>query len=117
MTGAHSFVILADAAAKGIPYNMTEALAVMVNEASSASSRRGYELVSSYMTLGYLPVDLLDHGCSSTLECGTVVSGCFNHSNMICMYAYDDWALSVVAAAAGEVELHRTFVARSKNYK
>jgi putative alpha-1,2-mannosidase len=68
MTGAHSFVILADAAAKGIPYNLSEALLIMVDEATSASARRGYDLVSTYTKLGYLPVDLLDHGCSSTLE-------------------------------------------------
>jgi putative alpha-1,2-mannosidase len=68
MTGAHSFVILADAAAKGIPYNLSEALLSMVDEATSASARRGYDLVSTYMKLGYLPVDLLDHGCSTTLE-------------------------------------------------
>jgi putative alpha-1,2-mannosidase len=68
MTGAHSFVILADAAAKGIPYNLSEALSIMVDEATSAAARRGYDLVSTYMQLGYLPVDVLDHGCSSTLE-------------------------------------------------
>ena len=68
MTGAYSFVIFADAAAKGIPYNLSEALLIMVDEATSASAGRGYDLVSTYMKLGYLPVDLLDHGCSSTLE-------------------------------------------------
>ena len=68
MTGAHSVVILADAAAKGIPFNLTQALAVMIDEATLASDRRGYDLVSTYVKLGYLPVDVLDHGCSSTLE-------------------------------------------------
>ena len=68
MTGAHSFVILADAASKGIPYNLSEALLIMIDEATSASARRGYDLVSTYMKLGYLPVDVLNHGCSSTLE-------------------------------------------------
>jgi putative alpha-1,2-mannosidase len=33
------------------------------------------------------------------------------------MYAYDDWALSVVAAAAGKADVHDAFVARSKNYR
>jgi putative alpha-1,2-mannosidase len=33
------------------------------------------------------------------------------------MYAYDDWALSVVAAAAGEADVQQAFVARSKNYR
>jgi putative alpha-1,2-mannosidase len=68
MTGAHSFVILADAVAKGIPYNLSEALLVMVDEATSAAARRGYDKVSQYVKYGYLPVDVLDHGCSSTLE-------------------------------------------------
>jgi putative alpha-1,2-mannosidase len=68
MTGAHSFVILADAAAKGIPYNLSEALSVMVDEATSAAARRGYDNVNQYVKYGYLPVDVLDHGCSSTLE-------------------------------------------------
>jgi putative alpha-1,2-mannosidase len=68
MTGAHAFVILADAAAKSIPFNLSEALAVMIDEATTAATRRGYDLVSTYMKLGYLPVDVLDHGCSSTLE-------------------------------------------------
>ncbi len=68
MTGAHSFVILADAAAKGIPFNLSEALSVMVDEATSAAARRGYVNVNQYVKYGYLPVDVLDHGCSSTLE-------------------------------------------------
>ena len=68
MTGAHSFVILADAAAKSIPYNLSEALLVMVDEATSAAARRGYDMVSKYVAYGFLPVDILDHGCSSTLE-------------------------------------------------
>ena len=33
------------------------------------------------------------------------------------MYAYDDWALSVVAAAAGETDVRDAFVNRSKNYR
>lgn len=37
--------------------------------------------------------------------------------NVVFMYAYDDWALSVVAAAAGEADVRKAFVARSKNYR
>ena len=37
--------------------------------------------------------------------------------DVMCMYAYDDWALSVVAAAAGETDVRDAFVNRSKNYR
>lgn len=41
----------------------------------------------------------------------------FTKCNIGFMYAYDDWALSVVAAAAGEADVRNAFVARSKNYR
>ncbi len=45
------------------------------------------------------------------------LASCRDPPNVVFMYAYDDWALSVVAAAAGEEDVRKAFVTRSKNYR
>lgn len=102
MIGYHSAPIIADAIEKGITdVDVAEALAL-----SAATARMDdYRRLGDYRSLGYVPVDNPDGSVeewsmSKTLE-----------------YAYDDYAISRIAAAAGDSLAEREFLARSRSYK
>ena len=96
MSGYHAVSVLADAIAKAVYPNVSDALAAMV----STSTVTYYEGLSDYMSLGYVPMDKSGTAASSTLE-----------------YAYDDWTVYQTALEAGEREIAETYRKRALNYR
>jgi predicted alpha-1,2-mannosidase len=97
MTGYHSATVIAEAIQKGFAgIDVNEAYAVM-NKVASQSEIRGLPL---YRKHGYIPCDLYAQSVSTTLD-----------------YAYNDWATSSVAKAAGLHAEAEDFRRRSLNYK
>jgi predicted alpha-1,2-mannosidase len=97
MTGFHSATVIAEAIAKGVPgIDVQGAYRVMKKEAS-ASELRGLPLYRDY---GYIPCDLHAESVSTTLD-----------------YAYNDWAVSRVAEAAGVKSDAAMFRKRSLAYR
>ncbi|RHW19305.1 glycoside hydrolase family 92 protein [Sphingomonas gilva] len=102
MIGWHSVVVLAEAKAKGIEADYAAAWPNIRRRAfdrsfkdSDSSLGRGY-----YYDLGYIPADKVWESVSRTQE-----------------YAYDDWAMAVLADAAGAGEDAETLRKRSLNYR
>ena len=97
MTGYHSATVIAEAIHKGFAgIDVNEAYAVMKKEATQ-SEIRGLPLYRKY---GYIPCDLYAQSVSTTLD-----------------YAYNDWATSSVAKAAGLHADAESFRRRSLNYR
>lgn len=86
MIGTHAAVILADAAIKGLlsPAEIEEAYTAARVAATCDRSHAGREGWQVYEKLGYLPSDKYSAAVSKTLA-----------------YAYDDFAIGVLASAAG----------------
>lgn len=102
MTGWHAVVVLAEARAKGIEADYAAAWPAIRRRAfdrdmpdAESTKGRGY-----YYDLGYIPADKLNESVSRTQE-----------------YAYDDWAMAVLAEAAGAGEDAATLRKRSLNYR
>lgn len=97
MTGYHAVSVLADAVVKELPgFNPDKAL-----EASVTTARnRRYDGLDLYLDKGYIPVDKNGTGVSTTLE-----------------YAYDDWAISKMAAKLGQSKIAAEFGKRSENFR
>lgn len=102
MIGWHAVSVLAEARAKGIEADYAAAWPNIRRRAfdrdfkdSDASIGRGY-----YYDLGYIPADKIWESVSRTQE-----------------YAYDDWAMAVLAEAAGAHDDARTLRRRSRNYR
>jgi predicted alpha-1,2-mannosidase len=97
MTGFHSVVVMAEAAAKGFS-------GIDYAAAYSAVRKRvmedDYRSMNHYREFGYLPSDLDDESVSKSLG-----------------YAYDDWAAAHVAKAAGAMSDYALLRKRSKNYR
>ena len=97
MTGYHSVVVIAEAAAKGFQgIDFAKAWPpvrqrVMVDD---------YQGLAHYRKFGYIPCDLVEESTSKALD-----------------YAYDDWAAAHIARAAGAMEDYRLLLERSKNYR
>ncbi len=102
MIGWHSVAVLAEARAKGIAADYAAAWPNIRRRAfdrnfadSDASLGRGY-----YHDLGYVPADKIWESVSRTQE-----------------YAYDDWAMAVLADAAGAKDDAVALRRRSRNYR
>jgi predicted alpha-1,2-mannosidase len=102
MIGWHSVSVLAEARAKGIEADYAAAWPNIRRRAfdrtfkdSDGSLGRGY-----YYDLGYIPADKIWESVSRTQE-----------------YAYDDWAMAVLAEAAGTKDDAATLRKRSRNYR
>ena len=102
MIGWHSVSVLAEAKAKGIEADYAAAWPNIRRRAfdrtfkdSDGSLGRGY-----YYDLDYIPADKIWESVSRTQE-----------------YAYDDWAMAVLADAAGAKEDAAALRKRSRNYR
>ncbi|MCX8475187.1 MAG: GH92 family glycosyl hydrolase [Sphingomonas sp.] len=102
MIGWHSVSVLAEAKAKGIEADYVAAWPNIRRRAfdrdykdSDGSLGRGY-----YYDLNYIPADKIWESVSRTQE-----------------YAYDDWAMAVLADAAGAKEDAAALRKRSRNYR
>jgi predicted alpha-1,2-mannosidase len=102
MIGWHSVSVMAEAYAKGIKADYAAAWPNIRRRAfdrsfkdSDGSLGRGY-----YYDLGYIPADKIWESVSRTQE-----------------YAYDDWAMAVLAEAAGAKDDAETLRQRSRNYR
>jgi predicted alpha-1,2-mannosidase len=97
MTGYHSVVVIAEAAAKGFSgIDYGSAYGPMRQRVMSDD----YEGLNHYRKFGYIPCDLLDESVSKSLG-----------------YAYDDWAVARVARAANATHDEEFLLRRSKNYR
>jgi predicted alpha-1,2-mannosidase len=97
MTGFHSATVIAEAIVKKVPgIDIAGAYAAMKKEASE-SPLRGLPLYRQY---GYIPCDLYKESVSTSLD-----------------YAYNDWAVSRVAEAAGAKSDAAMFRKRSLAYR
>ncbi|HWG11035.1 MAG TPA: GH92 family glycosyl hydrolase [Rhodanobacteraceae bacterium] len=97
MIGYHSVVVLAEAHAKGFSgIDYAKAWPVYRKVAMDGD----YRGMAYYRKLGFIPSDKVDEAASKTLE-----------------YAYDDWALSHLAEAAGAHDDARALRERSRNYR
>lgn len=102
MIGWHAVVVLAEAKVKGIEADYAAAWPNIRRRAfdrtfkdSDSSLGRGF-----YYDLGYIPADKVWESVSRTQE-----------------YAYDDWAMAVLADAAGAKDDAETLRKRSLNYR
>ncbi|MGK6356527.1 GH92 family glycosyl hydrolase [Sphingomonas sp. DT-207] len=102
MIGWHSVSVLAEAKVKGIEADYAAAWPNIRRRAfdrdykdSDGSLGRGY-----YYDLGYIPADKIWESVSRTQE-----------------YAYDDWAMAVLAEAAGAQDDAAALRKRSRNYR
>jgi predicted alpha-1,2-mannosidase len=97
MIGYHSAAVIAEAHAKGIPGVDYAHAYQLWRQRAMIDQYRG---LPSYRALGFVPCDREPEAVSKTLE-----------------YAYDDWAMAHLAAAAGQAEDQELLRARSRNYK
>lgn len=96
MTGYHSVVVLAEAAAKGFDVDYAMAYPIMKKRAMDDD----YRGLPEYRKLGYIPSDKEEESATKTLE-----------------YSYDDWAMARLAEALGKKEEAAFFRKRSLNYR
>lgn len=96
MTGYHSVVVLAEAAAKGFDVDYAMAYPIMKKRAMDDD----YRGLPDYRKLGYIPSDKEAESATKTLE-----------------YSYDDWAMARLAEALGRQEEAVFFRKRSLNYR
>lgn len=96
MTGYHSVVVLAEAAAKGFDVDYAMAYPIMKKRAMDDD----YRGLPDYRKLGYIPSDKEAESATKTLE-----------------YSYDDWAMARLAEALGRQEEAAFFRKRSLNYR
>ncbi|MEH3046949.1 GH92 family glycosyl hydrolase [Sphingomonas adhaesiva] len=97
MIGWHSAVVIAEALVKRVPGLDAAAIWPAFRDLAFRSEARG---LRPYRTLGYIPADKVQEAASKTLE-----------------YAYDDWAMAVIAEHAGATEDAARLRARSRNYR
>lgn len=96
MTGYHSVVVLAEAAAKGFDVDYAMAYPILKKRAMDDD----YRGMPDYRKLGYIPSDKEEESATKTLE-----------------YSYDDWAMARLAEALGKKEDAAFFRKRSLNYR
>jgi predicted alpha-1,2-mannosidase len=97
MSGYHAVSVIADAAVKmSTGFDAVRALDACVITAS----HRSYEGIGYYIDKGYLPAEKSGTAASTTLE-----------------YAYDDWCIAQLAKKLNRMDIYRTFIKRSGNYK
>lgn len=96
MIGYHAVSVIADAWMKGIRgFDGKKALEAMVR--SAEKNKKGAEY---YICNGYIPADMKKESVSCLLE-----------------FAYDDWAISRMAADLEEIETADCFARRAQNYR
>ncbi|QCX54169.1 GH92 family glycosyl hydrolase [Elizabethkingia sp. JS20170427COW] len=96
MTGYHAIPVLADAILKDLPgLDQERAYQAMLNSAFQKVRE-----VPDYIQYGYVPQDVNGGSVTKTLE-----------------YAYDDYAISLVAKKLGKTKDYELFTKRAKNYK
>lgn len=97
MIGYHSVSLIADAIVKGIEgFNQEKALRASVETATNSY----YDGLGEYISRGYVPEDKSNNSVSKTLE-----------------YAYDDWAIAMMAQKLEQKDIYNQFIIRSKNYR
>jgi predicted alpha-1,2-mannosidase len=97
MTGYHSATVIAEAIAKGLPGIDVHGAYLAMKKEAAESELRGLPL---YRKFGYIPCDLYKESVSTSLD-----------------YAYNDWAVSRVAVAAGATSDAAIFRKRSLAYR
>ena len=97
MTGFHSATVIAEAIEKGFPGIDVQGAYVVMKKEASESELRGLPLYRKY---GYIPCDLYKESVSTALD-----------------YAYNDWAVSRVAEAAGAQSDAAIFRKRALTYR
>ncbi|MCZ7556193.1 MAG: GH92 family glycosyl hydrolase [Bacteroidia bacterium] len=93
MIGYHAVSVIADAAVKGV---YTGDLKRALDACVATATYGPYDGIAEYMQRGYVPQERSRNSVSMTLE-----------------YAYDDWAISRLAALAGNSDAEDTFRRRS----
>ena len=97
MIGYHSVSLLADAMVKNIKgFDYEKALSAAV----STAGNKYYDGLEDYIKRGFIPEDISGNSVSKTLE-----------------YAYDDWAIAMMAEKTGNSQVFNEFILRSINYK
>lgn len=97
MIGYHSVSLLADAMVKNINgFDYEKALSAAV----ATANNKYYDGLGEYIARGFVPEDKSGNSVSKTLE-----------------YAYDDWAIAMMAEKTGNSGVFNEFIIRSKNYK
>ena len=97
MSGYHSAVVIAEAVQKGFRgIDLAGAYAAMKRQAT-ASDYQGLPLYRKY---GYIPCDLIAESIGKSMD-----------------YAYDDWAMSHVARAAGAEDEATVLLHRAQSYR
>ena len=97
MIGYHSVSLLADAMVKNIKgFDYEKALSAAV----STAGNKYYDGLEDYIKRGFVPEDISGNSVSKTLE-----------------YAYDDWAIAMIAEKTGNSQVFNEFILRSINYK
>ncbi|CAN5826368.1 GH92 family glycosyl hydrolase [soil metagenome] len=97
MSGYHSVLVIADAIIKGnTPFDPNKALDACI----TTSLHRNFDGLGSYIDKGYVPVEMSGSSVSTTLE-----------------YAYDDWCIAQAAKKLGRMDVYKTYIKRSTNYK
>jgi len=97
MVGYHSAVVLAEAWRKGVKGVDYEAAYAVMRKRAFQDNVHGLDW---YRRLGYIPADKVDESVSRTLE-----------------FAYDDWAVSKLAEAAGQRLEADVLRQRSRSYR
>jgi predicted alpha-1,2-mannosidase len=97
MTGFHSATVIAEAITKKLPGIDVQSAYLAMKKEASDSELRGLPLYRKY---GYIPCDLYKESVSTSLD-----------------YAYNDWAVSRVAEAAGAKSDAAMFRKRSLAYR
>ena len=97
MIGYHAVSVIADAYMKDIKgFDAEKALAAMIATANA----RHYDAIPEYKQYGYVPMDVIPESVSITLE-----------------YAYNDFAIAVMAEKMGKADIAKTFYKRAMGYK
>lgn len=114
MIGDHSTAFIASAYLKGIRgYNVKEAYRLMRQNAFDTASEtdyadgKGRRALKDYIQYGYIPLE-------------NPVKYAFHNNEQVSRtleYAYDDYALAMVAKALGNPVDYQTLIKRSENYK
>jgi predicted alpha-1,2-mannosidase len=114
MIGDHGTAFIASAYTKGIrEYDIHEAYRLMRQNAFDIPNRKDYvdgkgrRALDSYMKYGYIPME-------------DPVSEAFHKKEQVSRtleYAYDDYALAMVARGLNKTKDYTTLLNRSKNYK
>ncbi|GGO64835.1 GH92 family glycosyl hydrolase [Bowmanella pacifica] len=96
MMGYHSVPVLVDAYLKGL----TDIDGEQLLSAVLQSAEQDEFGLASYQKLGYVPFPERKWNVALTLE-----------------YAYDDWAIAVLAKALGKEDIYQRYAKRAQNYK